>query len=77
VAAEATARQIGLRAMGDETAVAAESAASQNLGEPGECGSDANFLADMLKREKNHVSLSPSSRAIPVNDLVLTILNVS
>ena len=71
VAAEATAPQIGLRAMGDETAVAAEAAASQNLGEPGECGSDANFLADMLKREKNHVSLSPSSRAIPVNDLVL------
>jgi len=25
----------------------------------------------MLKREKNHVSSSPSSRAIPVNDLVL------
>ena len=51
--------------------MAAEAAAPQNLGEPGECGSDANFLADMLKRENNRVSSSPSSRAIPVNDLVL------
>ena len=51
--------------------MAAKAAAPQNLGEPGECGSDANILADMLKRENNHVSSSPSSRAIPVNDLVL------
>jgi hypothetical protein len=49
----------------------AKAAASQNLGEHGESGSDATFLAYMLISMKNHVSFLPSSREIPVNDLVL------
>ncbi len=62
---------VGLWVIGDGPAVAAKATASQNLGEPGECRSNANFFADMLNRDKNHVSSSPSSCAIPVNDFVL------
>jgi hypothetical protein len=36
------------RASGDGPAVAAEAAAPQNLGEPGECGSAADFFSGCL-----------------------------